>query len=262
MRSMKHKVVIVTAGASGMGAACVRKFLAEGARVVMADVDADAAARLLEECSGKPLSFRQVDVTDHEQVQELVNAVVQGHGRLDVLHNHAGLAALGGIVDLAPDEWRRCFAVTVDSVYNGCRAAIPQMRKQGGGVIINTASTSGLHGDLGLAAYNAAKAAVVNLTRSLAVAHAREGIRINAVCPGPIDGPSLNGAFDFVTGPRAEWEDAIPAGRLGLEAEVAEAVAFLASDAASYIMGHALVVDGALSVQAGQPLMFKPDIPA
>lgn len=262
MTSLKHKVVVITAGASGMGAACVRKFLSEGAHVVMADIDADAAQRLLDEYSGKPLSFRRVDVTEHEQVQALVDAAVQDHGRLDVLHNHAGLAALGGIVDLTPEEWRRCFAITVDSVYHGCRAAIPHMRKQGGGVIINTASTSGLHGDLGLPAYNAAKAAVVNLTRSLAVAHACEGIRINAVCPGPIDGPSLNGAFDFVTGPRAVWEDAIPAGRLGLEDEVAEAVAFLAGDAASYIMGHALVVDGALSVQAGQPLMFKPAMPA
>jgi meso-butanediol dehydrogenase / (S,S)-butanediol dehydrogenase / diacetyl reductase len=261
MSSLKDKIAIITAGASGMGAACVRKFLAEGAHVIMADVDENAAARLLDECSGKPLSFRKVDVTEHEQVQTLIEAVVQDHGRLDVLHNHAGLATLGSVFDLSPDEWRRCFAVTIDSVYNGCRVAIPQMRKQGGGAIINTASTSGLHGDLGLPAYNAAKAAVVNLTRSMAVTHAREGIRINAVCPGPIDGPSLNGAFNLVTGPREVWEDAIPAGRLGRETEIAEAVAFLASDAASYIVGHALVVDGGLSAQAGQPAMFKPGLP-
>jgi meso-butanediol dehydrogenase/(S,S)-butanediol dehydrogenase/diacetyl reductase len=255
------KVAVVTAGASGMGAACVRRFLVEGASVIMADIDREAASKLIEECQSADLAFVETDVTDHAQVERLVQFAVDRHGRIDIMHNHAGLALLGNVIELDPEEWRRVFAVTVDSVYHGCRAAIPHMKRQGGGAIINTASSSGLHGDLGLPAYNAAKAAVINLTRSLAIAHAREGIRINAVCPGPIDGDSLNGAFGLVTGPRTQWEQAIPAGRLGKEEEVAQVVAFLASDAASYVIGHALVVDGGISVQAGQPAMSKPTLP-
>lgn len=254
------KVVVITAGASGMGAACVRRFLAEGAIVIMADINRDAATRLVDECNGSDLTFFETDVTDRLQVERLIQFTVERNGRIDVLHNHAGLALLGNVTEVEPEEWRRVFAVTVDSVYHGCRAAIPHMQRQGRGAIINTASSSGLHGDLGLPAYNAAKAAVINLTRSLAIAHAREGIRINAVCPGPIDGDSLNGAFGLATGPREQWEQAIPAGRLGGEEEVAQAVAFLASDAASYVIGHALVVDGGLSVQAGQPAMYKPTL--
>lgn len=261
MGTLANKVAMITAGAAGMGAACVRKFIAQGARVVIADIDSDAAQALLADLAGQPVYFRRVDVTVLEEVEEAIAAVVRDHGRIDILHNHAGLALPGTVTELSPEDWRRVFAVTIDSVFHGCRTAIPHMRRQGGGAIINTASSSGLHGDLGLTAYNAAKAAVINLTRSMAIAHAREGIRINAVCPGPIAGTSLNGAFGLITGPLAEWEAAIPAGRLGRESEVAEAVAFLASDAASFIIGHALVVDGGLSVQAGQPAMYLPPMP-
>jgi meso-butanediol dehydrogenase/(S,S)-butanediol dehydrogenase/diacetyl reductase len=147
--------------------------------------------------------------------------------------------------ELDGDNFRQVLDIDLMSVFYGCRAAIPHFREAGGGIIVNTASISGIAGDYATPSYNAAKAGVVNLTRSLAIEHADQNIRVNCVCPGPID--------TEVPGILEEYAKAIPMGRLGSSAEVAGTIAFLASDDAAYVTGHALVVDGGLTACTGQP---------
>ena len=132
---------------------------------------------------------RGLDVADRAQVEAFVDAGAERFGRLDVLFNNAGIGAFGRTPDLDPEVWKRVIEVDLHSVFYGCRAAIPHLRRAGGGAIVNTASISGMGGDYGLSAYNAAKGAVLNYTRTLAIDHARDGIRVNSVCPGPIDTP-------------------------------------------------------------------------
>jgi meso-butanediol dehydrogenase/(S,S)-butanediol dehydrogenase/diacetyl reductase len=164
-------------------------------------------------------------------------------GRLDVLVNNAGIGCFGETPDLDPEQWHRVIAVDLHSVFYGCRAAIPHLRRAGGGAIVNTASISGLAGDYGFAAYNAAKGAVANYTRTLAIDHGKDGIRTNAVCPGPIDTP-LAAALTSNDVVMAEYARVVPLGRIGRADEVA---------AASYVNGACLEVDGGLTAHTGQP---------
>ncbi len=249
----QDKVVLVTGAASGIGAATARRFLAEGAIVVLADLDAAGAARLAAELdpSGGRADSIGLDVRDADAVAAVIDGVVERRGRLDVLLNNAGIGGYGQSPDLDPAVWHDVLAVDLHSVFYGIRAVVPHMRRQGGGCIVNTASISGLFGDYGLAAYNAAKGAVVNYTRTAAIDHAREGIRINAVCPGPIDTALIAFAREF-PGVIDEWNRNIPMGRVGRSEEVAGAVTFLCSDDASYITGAMLVVDGGLTAATGQ----------
>jgi meso-butanediol dehydrogenase/(S,S)-butanediol dehydrogenase/diacetyl reductase len=246
------KTVVVTAGASGIGLATARLFHAEGARVVIGDIkdrldDADAAGfepgRLL---------YRQVDVSDWDQMQALMAAAVETFGGLDVLFNNAGIGRLATTPELDVAEWRRVLDVTLSGAFHGCKAAIPLMRARGGGAIVNMASASGVAGDFGFAAYNAAKGGVLNYTRAVAIDHAREGIRVNAVCPGPIEtAPKKH--MDAIPHARERWEDSVPMGRFGAPEEVATVVAFLASPDASFITGASIVIDGGLLAHTGQP---------
>ena len=157
---------------------------------------------------------------------------------------------------LPVEDWRRVIAINLDAVFFGCKAAIPIMHAQGGGAIVNTASASGMAGDFGFGAYNAAKAGVINFTRTAAIDHARDGIRVNAVCPGPVDTPILAGIGE-VPDLRADWEDRVPMGRFAQPQEIAEVVAFLASDAASYVTGVSIAVDGGLTAHTGQPNLLR-----
>lgn len=245
------RVAVVTGGARGIGAATVRRLVAEGARVAVSDLDEAPGTALAKEC-GDAAFFQRADVREPADLEALCAATVERFGRIDVLVNNAGIGAYGRAPDLDPAVWRNVVAVDLDSVFYGCRAAIPIMRESGGGAIVNTASISGLFGDHGLLAYNAAKGGVVNLTRTLALDHAEDGIRVNAVCPGPVDTPLARALIEH-EGIRADYAERIPMGRVGRPEEIASAIAFLASDDAAYVTGVMLVVDGGLTAGTGQP---------
>ncbi len=245
------KVALVTGGGSRIGAAAARRFAAEGARVMLGDINADAGEAVRAEL-GKAAAFFPVDVRQLEQVEAMTQAAVDRFGRLDVVVNNAGIGAYGKATELDPEAWRAVLEVDLFSIFYGCRAAIPRLRAAGGGAIVNTASISGLGADYGLGAYNAAKGGVVNYTRSVAIDHARENIRVNAVCPGPIDTP-LASALTSNPTIMADYQKLIPMGRVGQADEIAAAIAFLASDDARYVTGAMLVVDGGLTAATGQP---------
>lgn len=250
MRRFAEQVVIVTGAASGIGRATARRFAEEGARLVLADLNTDGLVALADALDADVL-VQATDVGDRHQVERLIDATMDRFDRIEVLCNNAGIGGYGPTPDLDPDDWHRMIAVDLDSVFYATRVAIPHLRAGGGGTIVNTASISGLYGDYGLAAYCAAKGAVVNYTRAVAIDHASEGIRCNCVCPGAIETAltePILGIERFASG----YEELIPMGRVGQAEEIAGAVAFLASDDASYITGHALVIDGGVTAATGQ----------
>lgn len=249
----QDQAVLITGAASGIGASTARRFASEGARIVLADIDGEGAGALAREIDpdGRRTAALAVDVRDMGQVTAAVEETVSRFGRIDVMFNNAGIGAYGESPDLDPEVWHNVMAIDLHSVFYGTRAAVPPMRRQGSGSIVNTASISGLFGDFGLAAYNAAKGAVVNYTRTAAIDHAKDGIRVNAVCPGPIDTALISFAKQFPV-VIEEWNRNIPMGRVGRAEEIAGAVAFLCSDDASYITGAMLVIDGGLTAATGQ----------
>jgi meso-butanediol dehydrogenase/(S,S)-butanediol dehydrogenase/diacetyl reductase len=244
------RVALVTGAASGIGAATARALAGEGARVVVADVDRERGEAVARETGGV---FAAVDVADEAALAALVADTARRLARLDVLVSNAFATVVGPIEGLDGAAWRYTLDVTLTAVFTALRAAIPVMRAQGGGAVVHVASISGLRGDRGLAAYNAAKAAVVNLTRTAALELAPHGIRVNAVCPGLIDTPPLQRALELA-GDRAQAiRAAVPVRRLGRPEEVASAILFLASEDASYVTGTTLVVDGGLTAGTGMP---------
>lgn len=252
MARFDGKVALITGGASGIGAAAARLLHGEGASVVIADLDAAGGQALAEELGAGRAVFQPTDVSDFAQVEAAVACAVARFSGLDVLFNNAGIGSLSAIPDLPVEDWKRVLAINLDGVFFGCKAAIPVMQRQGGGAIVNTASASGMAGDYGFAAYNAAKAGVINFTRTAAIDHARDNIRVNAICPGPVDTPILAGV-QAVPGLRSQWEDCVPMGRFARPEEIAEVVAFLASQAASFVTGVAVAIDGGLTAHTGQP---------
>jgi NAD(P)-dependent dehydrogenase (short-subunit alcohol dehydrogenase family) len=188
------------------------------------------------------------DVSKPEEVERTIAQIVETFGRIDILHNNAGVVVAGSVHELSIEDWDRVFSVNIRGMFLVTRAVLPVMRRQGVGSIVNTASISGIVGEPHLAAYNASKGAVINFTRHLAVDYARDGIRCNCVCPGWIDTGFNDPIFEAdhldAEGIRVLVEQDVPMNRQGTAEEVAPAVAFLASDDAAYITGHPLVVDG------------------
>jgi meso-butanediol dehydrogenase/(S,S)-butanediol dehydrogenase/diacetyl reductase len=247
-----NKVAVVTGGASGIGLAAARRFHAEGAAVVIADLNDELGEAAVRELGPERCLHHHANVAVWAEVEALMRRAAEAFGGLDILVNNAGVGSFAATPDLPVEEWRRVIEIDLDSVFYGCKAAIPLMRQRGGGAIVNTASISGLAGDYSFAAYNAAKGAVINYTRAAAIDHAREGIRINAVCPGPVDTPLIAG-IDAMQGIREIWNSCVPLGRFARPEEIAAVIAFLASDDAAYVVGAAIAVDGGVTAHTGQP---------
>lgn len=242
------KVVVVTGAARGIGYASATRFAREGATVCLTDIDADrldAAATALSE-KGYAVECEALDVADESSVTDAFRAIGARHGGVDIVHAHAGILLPASVDDETVEHWDRTLSVNVRGVFLTVRAALPELRRRGGGAIVLTGSTAGIVAEPALFAYCTSKAAVNHMARQLALDLVAERIRVNAVCPGWID---TNFNDEFVAGMSAEElrsavSDAVPMNRQGSADEVAAAVAFLASEDASYITGHALVVDG------------------
>ncbi|MGE0385107.1 MAG: SDR family NAD(P)-dependent oxidoreductase [Gammaproteobacteria bacterium] len=247
------KAVLITGAASGIGAATARRFAAEGASLALADLDPAVLDRSAAELAlpAERLMTAGLDVADSAAFTAFVDAAAARFGRLDVLVNNAGVGCFGHVTELTDAQWRRTMAVDLDAVFYGSRAAIPHLRRTRG-CIVNLSSISGQFADYGLAAYNTAKAGVLNLSRNMAVDHAPEGIRVNAVCPGGI-ATRMTRSHTRDEGIMQEYAQLVPMGRVGTPEEIAGAIAFLASDDASYITGIGLTVDGGVTAVTGQP---------
>lgn len=251
MQLLQDKVALVTGAGSGIGEATARLFGTEGARVVVADIRAEAAqatARAIVEAGGIALPLR-ADVTQAQEVEAMIQTTVRTYGGLDVLCNNAGIGVHGDVVELAEQDWDRVIDLNLKGVFLGCKYAIPQMMQRGGGSIINTASIMGLVGGSLSAVYPASKGAVVLLTKNAALDYARYNIRVNCICPGHIETPLLQRLFAREPERRAQLLQRYPLGRLGQASDIAQAALFLASEESSFVTGSALVVDGGYTAQ-------------
>lgn len=257
MSRLDGKVAVITGGGSGIGRATVQKFRREGAHVLIADIQEDKAQALADEL-GDGTAAMGVDVCEEAEVRAMVDAAVERFGRLDCLFNNAGFGGVSG--DIEDTDMGEPYQRTVDAmlkgVVMGMKYAAPVMKRQGGGVILSTASVAGLGAGYGPHVYSAVKAAVVNLTRSAAQELGMHNVRVNAICPGGIATPIFSG--QLALGGNVDYAEAVkpilakiqPIPRNGEPEDIANAACFLASDEASFINGHALVVDGGLTAGA------------
>jgi NAD(P)-dependent dehydrogenase (short-subunit alcohol dehydrogenase family) len=237
------KIVLITGAASGMGAASAREFAALGAQVVIVDRDSDLAEKVAAEIGADPPIVG--DVSDSAFCQRVVEKVIEKHRRLDVLINCAGIIVRADAQSTTDEEWHKIMGVNVNGVFFMSREAIGPMKKQDGGAIINFGSIWGSVGAAGVVGYCASKGAVHQITRAMALDHVKDGIRINAICPGEVDTPMLRSGRSrpLTTEDLQKLADTVPMGRLADPAEIAKVVVFLASDAASYVTGSMVTVD-------------------
>ncbi|MEV8512940.1 3-oxoacyl-ACP reductase [Dactylosporangium sp. NPDC051484] len=251
---LQDRVAVITGAGSGIGLATARRFASEGAKVVAVDLNEDAGQAVADEVGGE---FVAADVADEAAVKALFDGVAQRYGRLDIAFNNAGISPPDddSILDTGVEAWERVLKVNSTSVYFCCKYAIPHMLAQGKGSIINTASFVALMGAAtSQIAYTASKGAVLSMTRELGVQFARQGVRVNALCPGPIATPLLMELFAKDPERAQRRLVHVPMGRFGTPEEIAGAVAFLASDDASFITASTFLVDGGITGAYVTPL--------
>ena len=247
------KTAILTGAAAGIGAASATLFASEGANVVAVDLDGqqlDNVAKQITASGGKCLTVRS-DVSQSADVESAIHAAIDRFGRIDILFNNAGIVPTGKIDATGEAEWDRAMAVNVKSMYLFCHALIPHFQQNGGGIILNTASATVLRTVPDRACYTATKAAVVGLTKSMALDYVRDNIRVNCLCPGTIDTPSLAqriAAFPDPVEARKNFIARQPMGRFGTAEEVARAALYLVSDDSAFITGTAFPIDGGLGL--------------
>lgn len=252
------KVAVVTGGTTGIGRATVERLHAEGASVVFCGRREPIGSELAESLGSERAVFLTIDVTKRDQLESLYSATAARFGRVDIVVNNAGNVVVGPTMDLSPAHWRRTLALNLDAVFDSCQLAIPHLRRTIASgharqaAIVNVASIDSVAADRGFAAYNAAKAGVVNFTRALALEFGPEGIRTNAISPGAIDTP-LSTMSTTNAAATAAFTAAIPLRRFGQPAEIAAAIAFLCSDDASFINGANLLADGGVTAGTGHP---------
>ena len=252
--NLDGKTALVTGAGSGIGRAASLAYATSGARVVVTDVNIEGGeetVQMIKESGGEAILVH-ADVSRPTDTEAMVNQAVKAFGSLDYAFNNAGIG--GGrdrhlTADYLEEDWDRVMAINLKGVWLSMKAEIPQMLKQGKGAIVNTASIAGLVGLSGTVAYVAAKHGVAGLTKAAAMEYAKSGIRVNAVCPGYIETPLIEGVFDQVEGYKETLESRHPLGRLGQPDEIASAVLWLSSDAASFVTGHNMTVDGGYVAQ-------------
>jgi 2-keto-3-deoxy-L-fuconate dehydrogenase len=240
------KVVVVTGAGSGIGQATALRFAAKGAHVLAVDVNGDAAADTADRAQGKLVPL-QTDVSDEAAVTEMFKRCERELGTVSVLANIAGIGSTTSAPDTPLEVWERVFAVNASGTFLCCKHAIPRMIAAGGGSIVNMGSVAGMVGLRNRAAYCASKGAVIAFTRALALDHVADRIRVNCICPGTVDSPWVRRLMDEAGEPLDALVARQPMGRLGTPVEIAEAVLYVASDAAAFMTGSALVLDGGLT---------------
>jgi len=247
---LEGKVAIITGGSSGIGRATAELFAKEGAQVVVADYNARAGQEVVQAIKGTggDALFVEVDVSDAAQVQRMVQAALEAYGGVDILFNNAAVLIFGTVLDTSEEAWRRVMDINLTGVFLCSKAVIPHLIERGGGAIINMSSSTGAHdGNENAAAYVTSKGGVTLLTRCMAIDHAKDNIRVNAIAPGPTDTPMLRGGMSPEQ--LAAFATTFPMKRLGRPEELAHAALFLASDEASFVTGAVWAVDGGQTAQ-------------
>ena len=262
MAEFSGKVAIVAGGALGIGRAAARKLATGGASVVICSDQEEQVEEAVEELRGEDLEVRgtRADVTSSADMRSLVDFAVDLHGGVDVLVNSAGIQRYGTVVETEEEVWDEVLNVNLKGIYLASRYAIPQMRKRGGGAIVNLSSVQAFASQRGVAAYTASKGAINALTRAMALDHAQENIRVNAVCPASVDTPMLRWSANLFKGDKSveetlkDWGRMHPLGRVARAEEVAEVIAFLAGPRSSFVTGGDYKVDGGMLAALGVTL--------
>jgi NAD(P)-dependent dehydrogenase (short-subunit alcohol dehydrogenase family) len=257
-----NKIAIVTGGSKGIGLGVVKQLAEEGALVAMISIDdaSDLATQINTQLSRQCVTAVQADVSNPEQMASAVSLIVRKYGGLDLLVNSAGIQRYGNVVDTAIETWDEVMNINLKGIFLASKYVIPEMRKRGGGAIVNVSSVQAHTTQQNVAAYTASKGAITSLTRAMAVDHAAENIRVNSVCPASVDTPMLRWAADLFKGDATQeetirtWGKMHPIGRVGTTQDIASLITFLCSDQAGFITGSDIRADGGLLSALGVSL--------